>query len=65
MNDFRRMDESIDEIGCIGNYDPHCEICCKACALSLRCIIEHNRLRRLEQVADLYGLEDIEPTMSQ
>ncbi len=65
MNDFRPTKANDDQLGCIGNYDAHNKFCRQACALSLSCLIEHNRSLRLEQLAELFDWEDVEPVNTQ
>jgi len=54
-----------DQFSCLGNFDAHNKFCRRACALSLRCIIEQNRFMRMEQLADLFDWEDVEPVNMQ
>jgi len=61
MNDISASQIVQDEIGCIGNFNPQDNFCYRKCALSVRCIIESNRLARLEKFMDILELEDIGP----
>jgi len=59
MRDIFRIDWNSDYIGCLGEFDPQSKLCTKACALSVRCIIEYNRRFGL---MDFDGLFDMDET---
>jgi hypothetical protein len=61
MSDRQGATKINDEVGCIGDYNPHDHLCCRKCSLALRCIVECNRRDRLEQFMGLLEFEDIGP----
>jgi hypothetical protein len=61
MSDSTTVAAGKDEIGCVGDFNPHESFCYRKCPLSLRCIIECNRRARLEQFMDVLEFDDIGP----
>ncbi len=61
MSDIPESMTGKDQIGCLGNFNPHDNFCYRKCPLSLRCIIECNRRARLEQFMEILEFEDIGP----
>ena len=50
----RDMEFSLDNyLGCFGRYRSNDPICCKRCALNLRCAIEKDQNERYEILEDL------------
>ena len=44
-------------VGCFGGFRRDDPVCCKRCAINLRCAIEHERIERFEILEELVSMD--------
>lgn len=49
-----------DYLGCFGNFSLHDVVCCRHCALALRCAIEMEHNQRMAIMDDMFYRENME-----